>query len=453
MDVAHERAEEAGHLRRCFNDLVCVLALPAAWSGNDPSRIAATLADGLVRVLGLDLAYVRLNAATLQPPVEIARVMRSRAADAQRVSQRLEALGEDPRKWPAVIPNPIGEGELSLAAVALGLRGDVGLIVAGSCRADFPKKTDRLLLSVAANQAAIGLQEARLLSEQKRLADELEQRVAQRTTALAAANEELKREVAERRRADQALDRARAELAYVSRVTSLGVLTASIAHEINQPLAGIMTNASTCLQMLAADRPNVDGARETARRTIRDAGRASDVIARLRTLFAKKGSAREPVDLNQATREVIALSAGELRSSGVILRTELADGLPAVIGDRIQLQQVILNLVLNAMESMLCVGDRPRQMVIRTEPETGDRVRLSIQDAGTGFDPRNAQKLFDAFYTSKAGGMGIGLSVSRSIVESHDGRLWAMAREDGLGSTFAFSLPRGTLPHTPANQS
>lgn len=444
MDVPLERAdEEVKHLRRCINDLMSVLALPAVWTGSEPSRIVTTLADGLFRALGLDLVYVRLNVSLFQSPVETARVAQSRSVDAQWVSRTLEPLGLDPRNWPTVIRNPDGDGTLSIAAVALGLRGDVGLIVAGSRRVDFPKQTDRLLLSVAANQAAIGLQEARVLGEQKRIADELEQRVAQRTTDLAAANEKLKREVAERRLADEALDRARAELAYVSRVTSLGALTASIAHEVNQPLSGIVTNASTCLQMLAADPPNVDGARETARRTIRDAGRASDVIARLRTLFARKGTVREPVDLNQITREVIALSASELKRNQVILRTELADGLPVVIGDRIQLQQVILNLMLNAMESMRGVDDRPRQMVIRTESDTEDRVRLSIQDAGTGFDPPNAHRLFDAFYTTKASGMGIGLSVSRSIVESHNGRLWASARQDGLGSTFTFSLPTG----------
>jgi signal transduction histidine kinase len=219
------------------------------------------------------------------------------------------------------------------------------------------------------------------------------------------------------------------------------VLTASIAHEVNQPLSGIITNASTCLRMLAADPPNVDGARETARRTIRDGNRASDVITRLRALFAKKDTTTESVDLSEATREVIALSLSELQRSRVILRSELADDLPPVTGDRVQLQQVILNLLRNALDAMGGVDDRPRKLVIRTERDEDDRVRLTVQDTGAGFEPQAAGRLFEAFYTTKSGGMGIGLSVSRSIIESHHGRLWA-APNDGPGATFSFSLSR-----------
>jgi PAS domain S-box-containing protein len=249
-------------------------------------------------------------------------------------------------------------------------------------------------------------------------------------------------DVTERRLAEIALDTVRSELTHVARVTSLGALTASIAHEVNQPLSGIITNASTCLRMLAADPPNVDGARETARRTIRDGNRASDVITRLRALFSKKDATTESVDLNEATREVIALSLSELQRSRVILRPELADDLPPVTGDRVQLQQVILNLLLNASDAMSGVDDRPRQLVIRTERDEGDRVHLAVQDTGVGFDPQSMDRLFEAFYTTKSGGMGIGLSVSRSIIESHHGRLWA-APNDGPGATFAFSIPRG----------
>jgi PAS domain S-box-containing protein len=248
-------------------------------------------------------------------------------------------------------------------------------------------------------------------------------------------------DVTERRRSEEALAKVRSELAHVARVTSLGALTASIAHEVNQPLSGIITNASTCLRMLAADPPNVEGARETARRTIRDGNRASDVITRLRALFSKKDVATEPVDLNEATREVIALSSSELQRSRVILRAELADDLPPVAGDRVQLQQVILNLVRNASEAMSGVDDRPRKLLIRTEPDEDDRVRLTVQDTGAGFEPQAAGRLFEAFYTTKSGGMGIGLSVSRSIIESHQGRLWA-APNDGPGATFSFSIPR-----------
>ncbi len=245
----------------------------------------------------------------------------------------------------------------------------------------------------------------------------------------------------ERRLSEEALSKVRSELAHVARAQSLGVLTASIAHEVNQPLSGIITNANTCLRMLAADPPNVDGARETARRTIRDGNRAADVVTRLRALFSRKDATTEPVDLNEAAREVIALSWSELQRSRVILRPELADILPPVTGDRVQLQQVILNLLLNATEAMSSVNDRPRQLVIKTERDEGDRVRLTVQDAGVGLDPQGADKLFEAFYSTKSSGMGIGLSVSRSIIESHHGRLWA-APNDGPGATFAFSIPR-----------
>jgi signal transduction histidine kinase len=222
---------------------------------------------------------------------------------------------------------------------------------------------------------------------------------------------------------------------------SHGALTASIAHEVNQPLSGIITNASTCVKMLDGDPPNVDGARETAKRTIRDGRRAADVITRLRPLFSKQEAATELLDLNEATREVIALSRSELERNRVITRTELADGLPLVTGDRVQLQQVIINLLRNGSDAMSDVHDRPRELLFRTELYEDDFVRLSVRDTGTGFDPQTLDQLFRSFYTTKADGMGIGLSVSRSIIENHRGRLWATPN-DGPGVTFSFSIPR-----------
>ncbi|HXJ01092.1 MAG TPA: PAS domain S-box protein [Micropepsaceae bacterium] len=707
MDAQFEQpAEEIKRLQRCMNDLVSLLALPAIWSGGDPSQIIRTLLDVLLGMLRLDFIYVRLKDPVGATPVEMVRATPSckLPAQSQEIGETLNRLlGDDPQKWPPLVRNSIGDGDISIVPLWLGLQGEIGIIVAGSHRADFPGQTERLLLSVAANQAAIGLQEARLLNEQKRVAGELDQRVAQRTAELAAANEELKREIAERtlveerlrqeerelnrsearkaailnsaldcivtidhegcitefnpaaertfgyrrgevmgrqladviipptfrerhrrglahyfatgeapvmgrriemtalradgsefpvelaitripsdgppsftgylrditerkqseeklrrneaylaeaqklsltgsfgwdvsadehfwsdetfrifaydvstkvtlqmilervhpedvalvrqaivlaadgkdldyecrlvmpdgsvkhlhivahgirapdggleyigavqdvterRRSEQVLSKVRSELAHVTRVTSLGALTASIAHEVNQPLSGIITNASTCLRMLAADPPNVEGARETARRTIRDGNRASDVITRLRALFGKKGTTTEAVDLNEATREVIALSSGDLQRTRVILRTDLADDLPTVLGDRVQLQQVILNLLRNASDAMNGIDDRPRQLVIRTERDEGDHARLTVQDSGVGLDPQSMDRLFEAFYTTKSNGMGIGLSVSRSIIESHHGRLWA-APNDGPGASFSFSIPRG----------
>lgn len=247
-------------------------------------------------------------------------------------------------------------------------------------------------------------------------------------------------DVTGRRQAEQALGRARSELAHVTRVSSLGVLTASIAHEVSQPLSGIITNASTCLRMLAADPPNIDGARETARRTIRDGNLAADVITRLRALFSKRAPTLQSVDLNEAAREVIALSSGDVQSSRVVLQPQLAEGLPLVAGDRVQLQQVIMNLMRNAVDAMSGVDDRPRQLIVKTEADGNDHVRLSVRDSGTGFGPDGAERLFEPFYTTKNEGMGMGLSVSRSIIESHCGRLWAAAN-DGPGVTFTFSVP------------
>ena len=697
MEVQLENpVDEIKRLQRCMNDLVSLLALPALWSGAEPTQIARTLLDVLPGMLGLDLLYLRLKDAVGQMSIEMARVVQTGKLRAwpQEIGEALNhCLGEDAQKWPPLVRRSIGNGHISLMSVPLGVEGDSGVLVAACERADFPGQTERLLLSVAANQAVIGLQEARLLSEQKRLARELDQRVAQQTRDLAAANEVLRNEVAERKRAEdalranerdlnhiintipvlawcnlpdgsneflnqpwhdytglspeqahgwgwqvaihpddlpglldkwrellasgepgeiearlrrfdgmhrwflfrvnplrdesgsivkwygtntdiddrkqveeklqrseaflaeaqrlsstgsfawrvetgeitwseqlyrifefdpgirvtfelirsrvhaddipslnemidwargngsdfeyehrlrmldgsvkylhlvahgvrhldggleyvgavqditqrrlseEALAKARSELAHVARVTSLGALTASIAHEVNQPLSGIITNASTCLRMLAAEPPNVDGARETARRTLRDGNRASDVITRLRALFVKRTATTEAVDLNEAAREVLALSLGDLERRRVILRPELADDLPPVTGDRVQLQQVILNLLLNASDAMSGIEDRARQLVIRTERDEGDRVCLSVQDAGVGIEPQGADKLFEAFYTTKSDGMGIGLAVSRSIIESHHGRLWAAAN-DGPGATFSFSIPR-----------
>jgi PAS domain S-box-containing protein len=248
-------------------------------------------------------------------------------------------------------------------------------------------------------------------------------------------------DVTDSKAGEDALARARAELAHVARVATLSALTASIAHEVNQPLAGIITNASTCLRMLAADPPNLDGARATAERTIRDGNRASEVIHRLRAMFARKQPATEAVDLNDAAREVLTLSASELQSARVVQRLDFAAQLPSVLGDRVQLQQVILNLILNAADAMRAVDDRPRNLWLATARDGAGSVTLSVRDEGVGIDAQSVERLFDPFYTTKSEGMGIGLAVSRSIIQSHDGRLWATPNDDRPGATFAFSIP------------
>jgi PAS domain S-box-containing protein len=821
MSVQQEHTpEEFKRLQRCLNDLVSVLALPAIWSGSQPSQIVDTLLDALLGMLYLDFVYARLQDPTGGTPIEVLKIAPSaKGMLPEEIQKKLNQWFEDdPQKWPSRLRASIRDQDISIVSQRCGLQGEIGVIVAGSDRADFPGQTETLLLSVAANEAVIGLHEARLRLEQERVASQLDRRVAQRTAELAAVNDELRKEIVERERAEKALletelnsrlilhgipglvctlsptgeverfnpqileyfgktpeelrgwatsdavhpddlprvvvafthsittgtpydtehrcrradgvyrwfqsralpvrdtadritgwyvlltdiddrkraedairaserdlsqiinaipalawtarpdgaaeffnqhyldyvglsaeqakdwgwtvaihpddlndviamlrrmiasdqaaecegrlrrfdgeyrwflfrtnplrdesgktfkwygtktdidDRKRAEeklrrsqafiaegqrlarlggfswhvesgeitwtdqlyrifefepgglitlerigsrvhpedipllgdmieraqrfvsdleyehrilmpnqsvkylhlvahgtqapdgrleyigavqditerrlaeealtqarsdLAHVNRVTSLGVLTASIAHEVSQPLSGIITNAGTCLRMLAADPPDVEGARETAKRTIRDGNRASELITRLRALFSKKKSKTEPVDLNEAAQEVIALSLSDLRRNRVILRPEFADDLPVVTGDRVQLQQVIQNLLKNASDAMRGVNDRPRHLTIRTERGTDDQVRVTVQDAGIGLDPQAMDRLFQAFYTTKNDGMGIGLSVSRSIIERHHGRLWAEPN-DGPGATFSFSIP------------
>lgn len=249
-------------------------------------------------------------------------------------------------------------------------------------------------------------------------------------------------DVSGRKAAEDARDRARSELAHVARATALSTLTASIAHEVNQPLAGIITNASTCLRMLAADPSDIEGAKATAQRTIRDAKRAADVVGRLRALFAGKPMGRESVDLNSAVREVLALTSIDLQNRRVVSQTELAADLPAIVGDRVQLQQVILNLVLNAAEAMSSIDSRARELFVSTALRDDGHVVLAVRDTGVGAAPEHLEQMFNAFYTTKPEGMGVGLSISRSIIEAHGGCLLA-SMNDGPGMTLSVFLPFG----------
>jgi len=248
-------------------------------------------------------------------------------------------------------------------------------------------------------------------------------------------------DITERTLAEEALDKVRSELAHAARAMSLGVLTASIAHEVNQPLTSLVANASTCVRVLGAAAPDIAVARTMAQRTIRDANRASEVIQRLRAMFSRKQSATEAVDLNEAAREVLVLSANALQNARVVSRVDFAEALPRVRGDRVQLQQVILNLVLNATDAMRAIDDRPRHLSIKTSREGPGDIVLSVRDEGTGLEPKNVERLFDAFFTTKSEGMGIGLSISRSIIRDHAGRLWASSNSEGPGATFSFAIP------------
>jgi signal transduction histidine kinase len=247
-------------------------------------------------------------------------------------------------------------------------------------------------------------------------------------------------DITQRRLSQIALDEARGEVARMARLTTLGALSASIAHELSQPLAAIVTNAGTCVRMLSGEPPNVAGALETARRSIRDANRAADVLTGLRALFIRRETSQEPVDLNDAVREVAELSLVSMQKHRAILQMELAEGLPLVMGHRVQLQQVIFNLLINASEAMSEITDRPRRLFIHTAT-VGNSVKVTVEDSGLGFEATVLEKLFQTFYTTKKGGMGIGLSISRCIIDSHCGRLWA-SLNDGPGASFSFSIPR-----------
>jgi len=571
-------AEEIKRLQRCLNDLMSVLAVPAMWSGGEPSRIVHTLLDALLRLLQLDLVYVRLNETGGQAPMEMVRFPQSPKYIAQphEIGVVLTHwLGPDPQQWPPLMRNQLGDRDISIVPLGLGLQGEIGVIVAGSERADFPQQTERLILSVAANQASIGLQEARLRSEQKRGASELDRRVAQRTTELAAANEALRKEIADRKHAEedlriseekhrviveaandavvsmdeegaillanpatrrifgydpveivgkpmtmlmpemmqklhengfrrylatgkrhlnwqgvevtaqrkdgqefpvevsfgeltsdghklftgfirdiserkQAEDRLRAsernlqttqaELARVSRLTTMGELAASIAHEVNQPLTGVINNGSACLRLLANNNLEPDVLRRALEGIIADGTRASTVLARIRAFIKKEPAEKSELDINEVIQEVLVVLAGrELYENQVLPDHQLKTDLPSVLADRVQLQQVLLNLIMNGIEAMAAVSDRPRLLGVQSRIDESGDVLVAVSDSGTGFG-LELDRVFNPFFTTKANGMGMGLSISRSLVESHGGRLWA-APNSPHGAVFSFTLP------------
>jgi PAS domain S-box-containing protein len=249
--------------------------------------------------------------------------------------------------------------------------------------------------------------------------------------------EDLKRAEEQRER----LRQLEAELAHINRVSMMGELAASIAHEVNQPLSGIVSNAGACLRWLAGDNPDVEEVREAVRDIARDGKRAGDVIARIRSLTKRTALPREKLDLNETIREVLAIVGDDAKGKGVVVRAQFADDLSPVSGDRVQLQQVLLNLTINAMDAMSSVNDRPRELTITTGAIEPDEVQVTVKDSGTGLDPSMMSRVFEPFYTTKSGGMGMGLSICRSILQKHGGRLWA-ANNDGPGTSFHFILPK-----------
>jgi PAS domain S-box-containing protein len=673
-----ETTDEIQRLRACINDLISVLAIPAVWSDREPAQIASTLLDVLLRILRLDFAYARLKDPLGGVPIEVARLAEYRNLTPlpQEIGQALNPwLEDDPKKWPLLVRNPIGEGDVSIVPLRLGLQDRIGIIVAGSQRAGFPAETERLLLRIAANQATIALQEARAH-------DELERLVAERAGELVRANESLHRsetymaeaqrlshtgswafniatreivhlsqehfrifgfdpkdgmpsfetlmqwihpddrasaaevieiairertdyeqdfriilpdgatrymhaighpvfnssgdpvefvgtvmdvterklaeeallkseglwravfensaigvaladplssrfrasnfayqkmlgyteeeigkltfmelthedyresnrelisellegkrkqfqfekqywrkdgrliwvslnvslvpatknmprfvmalseDITERKRTEEALRKSQAELAHVTRVATLGELAASIAHEVNQPLGALVNNAGACLGWL--DSENLEEARNSVALVMDDAQRASEIITRIRALVKKAPPQKEWLDINQIIREVIALAQSEVQRNHIALQAQLSDDVPLVLADRIQLQQVMLNLMINAIEAMTQVSG-PRELLISSGAEDSNGVVVVVRDSGAGLDSKSLERLFEPFYTTKPQGMGMGLAICRSIIQAHGGRLWATENRN-RGASFHFTLPTG----------
>jgi len=271
-----------------------------------------------------------------------------------------------------------------------------------------------------------GLKQAK--AEIKRLNDELEQRVVERTSQLMLASE--------------ALREAQMELAHVNRVTTMGQLVASIAHEVNQPVTGAVTQAYAALGWLGAQPPDLEEARQALDQIIEDGIRASEVINRIRALIRKAPLRSDELDVNDVILEVSAMTRSEVLRNGISLRTQLASGLPVIRGDRVQLQQVILNLIVNAIEATSGANGGAREVLISSRKDASNGMLVAVRDSGLGLDPKNIDHLFDAFYTTKPGGMGMGLSICRSIIEAHGGRVWATANVP-RGAVFQFTLPVG----------
>ncbi len=282
---------------------------------------------------------------------------------------------------------------------------------------------------------ALSAAERSAIESLRRARDDLRKTVQE----LQSTNEALQAESLERKHAEEARREAQAELARVSRVTTMGELTASLAHEVNQPIAAAVTNANTCLRWLTRDHPDVEEARAAASRIVKDATRAADIISRVRLLFKKSAPQQEPVDVNEAIREMIVLLRSEATRYNITVRMELTVDLPRIIGDRVQLRQILMNLIVNSIDAMKEV-DGLRELAVKSQRTEKEEVLVSVSDTGVGLPPQKSDQIFNAFFTTKPHGTGMGLRISRSIVESHGGRLWATDNSP-RGASFHFALP------------
>jgi len=274
----------------------------------------------------------------------------------------------------------------------------------------------------------------------KEARDQLDGKVQERTAQLRQTNQQLQSEIAERQRAEETVHKTQADLAHLTRVMTMSELATSIAHEVNQPLAAIVTNGDACIRWLAVEPPNLERARDSVTRIINEGNRASEVIKRIRALSKKTSLQKSVLGIKEVIQDVLGLVEPELVKNRVLLTCEFKADLPSVFGDRIQLQQVILNLVMNSIEAMEEAKGRSRELLIKTETADPSRVLVSVRDSGIGLDAQQIEHIFEAFFTTKSEGVGMGLSISRTIIEAHGGRLWATANS-GPGATFQFTLP------------
>src|SRR5271169_1703446 len=414
-------ADENLRLRAALRDLVALSTIPAGWIGIAPRTIAAGLADILAGSLGFDFAFVRLLDPTGGVTIDVMSGCATREFLDWLQAQFSTFDGSLCRQ---IIPNVIGFDDrlksLRGIIIPIGFNASAGLVAIGCERSNFPTETDRMLLTVAANHAATAFRSANLIQERRRAEEEVRK-----------ARDELEIKVMER---TAELQRTMAELAHMNRLATAGVLLASIAHEINQPLTGIVIQADAARQWLASREPSIERARDALDQIESNGLRAGEIITSLRGLFKKETQARTTIDINKLIFTVLAIVRHELQKHGVELRTELDESVPALEGDRVQLQQVVLNLVMNAIEAMQ-IGAL-RILSIRSCVSKTNFVHVAVEDTGTGIDPSNHDHIFDPMFTTKERGMGIG----HSIIESHNGRIWVTQGID-KGSTFQFELP------------
>jgi len=274
----------------------------------------------------------------------------------------------------------------------------------------------------------------------KEARDQLDLKVQERTAQLRRTNEQLQSEIAERKRAEETVHKTQADLAHLTRVMTMSELATSIAHEVNQPLAAVVTNGAACMRWLAVEPPNLERARDSVTRIINEGNRASEVIKRIRALSKKTSLQKSALGIKEVIQDVLGLVGPELVKNRVLLTCDLKPDLPPVFGDRVQLQQVILNLIMNCIEAMQEVSQRPRELLIKSETSDRGQVLVSVRDSGMGLDAQQLDHIFEAFFTTKPEGVGMGLSISRTIIEAHGGRLWATTN-NGPGATFQFTLP------------